>query len=133
MASPLLIVEVTGQAIDVLASGDAAFSGKLRELHVPGEGPNTASDGADEIIEGTLRYRGFSNGDVITILGVKASSGGIIPDHLYAGDRVEFEQAQADAAKGLLIGGIVMMTCAPLILVGGGAAALFGRRRRNQW
>ena len=128
--SPLLTIEVTGQVLDLLASDDAAISGRLRELIVPGEGENTAKDGTSEVRDGTLRYQGFFDGDVITVLGVKASTGGIIPDHLYAGDRVEFEQSQADAARGLLFGGILMMTCAPLVLVGGGAAALFGRSRR---
>ena len=129
--SPSLTFQVTGETFNILASEDAQFSGPLHEDVIPGEGPESASDGTEDLRDGTLRFKGFFDGDIITVLGVKASTGGIIPDQLFFGDRVEFEESEADAAKGLLFGGIFMLACAPIILIGGSLGALLGRRRRK--
>ena len=72
----------------------------------------------------------FIDGDLVTVLGKKASSDGVIPSELYAGDRVAFADSKQDAARGLLIGGLCVIGLAPIVLVGGALIALFGRRRR---
>lgn len=128
---PALTIRVGGEDVAVLRSTGARLSGPLREVVVPGPGQETAHEGDRSLPEGSLRYRGFFEGDLITVLGVKASSGGIIPEELFAGDRVEFEESQVEAAKGLLFGGIAMMVCAPVVLVGGGLLAVFRKRRRR--
>lgn len=128
---PALHITVGGKELEILRSDDARLSGGLRETIVPGEGPESAADGEIERPDGTLRYRGFYDGDLVTVLGVKASTGGVIPEELFAGDRVEFEASQVEAAKGLLYGGIAMLVCAPVVLVGGGLLALFRRRKRS--
>ena len=130
LISPALNIQVTGQPLEILAGDSVSFSGRLREEFVPGTGSLSATDGGEELYDGTMRYSGFYDGDLATVLGIKGSSGGIVPEKLFAGDRVEFEESESDAAKALLIGGIIMMICAPVILVGGGIAALLGRRRR---
>jgi hypothetical protein len=64
-----------------------------------------------------------------TVLGEKAASGGITPSQLYGGDRAAFEEAERQAASGLLFAGLCAMALSPVVLVGGILAALFGRRR----
>jgi hypothetical protein len=80
--------------------------------------------------EGSLRVRGFYNGDLVTVWGQKASIDGIIPKELFAGDRVTFIESQHATAKGLLIAGISMMVCSPIVLAVGVFTSMFGRRKR---
>ncbi len=129
--SPDLTLEVGGQRVQVLSASDVSFGGDLHEEIVYGEGLETATYNGEQLPEGSLRYRGFYNGDLTTVLGKKAASGGIVPEKLYAGDRVAFEQSEQNAAKGMLIGGLIFMACALLVLVGGILSAIFGRRRRR--
>lgn len=68
------------------------------------------------------------DGALTTVLGQKATTGGIIPEHLFAGDRVAFETSQRQAASGLLFSGICLMILSPLVLVGGLLFVLFRRR-----
>lgn len=128
---PDLNLDVGGQNTRLLAATDVTFSGAIHEELILGEGTTTANYDGQPLPHGSWRYRGFFNGDLITVLGTKASADGVIPEKMYAGDRVAFEQSEEDAAQGLLIGGIVLMACAPLVLVGGVLGAIFGRRRRG--
>lgn len=127
--SPDLTLDINGQALQILSSTDVSFGGALHEEMVRGNGSEEAKYNGDWLPEGSQRYRGFYEGDLLTVLGQKASSGGVVPEKLFAGDRVIFEQSEKDAAKGMLIAGIAMMVCAPIFLVGGGLAAIFGRAR----
>lgn len=129
IALPDLQLLVDGRPVLVQTSPEAGFAGPVREVVVPGDGPEAEDSRGQAFAGGTLRYRGFANGDRVTVHGVKASGGGVLPDTLFAGDRVAFEQYQLDNARGLLMAGISMLICAPIVLVGGGLAALFGRRR----
>lgn len=128
---PDLNLDINGQVVQVLSSTSASFSGDLHEEVVRGNGVEEARYDNEWLPEGSQRYRGFYEGDLMTVLGQKASSGGIIPEKLYSGDRVAFEQSERDAAKGMLIAGISMMVCAPLFLALGGLGAVFGRRTRR--
>jgi len=130
-ALPDLQIIVHDQTVLVRASTDAAFAGPVREVLVPGDGLEANDNQGSVYAGGTLRYRGLANGDLVTVYGLKASSGGILPETLFAGDRVAFEEYQRDTARGLLAAGISMLVCAPVVLVGGGLAAVFGRRRRG--
>jgi hypothetical protein len=126
---PDLLLDINGQTVQVLSSTSANLSGNLHEQVVRGEGVEEAQYNGEWLPEGSQRYRGFYEGDLMTVLGQKASTGGIVPEKMYAGDRVAFEQSEKDAAKGMLIAGIVMMICSPIFLVGGGLGAIFGRTR----
>lgn len=126
---PDLNLEANGQNLTILASNTASLSGALHEEIVRGEGFESASYNGQNLPEDSLRYQGFYDSDRTTVLGQKASTGGIVPTKLFAGDRVAFEQSEKDAAKGMLIAGIAMMICSPLFLVLGGVGAIFGRTR----
>jgi hypothetical protein len=131
IVSPNLNLDVGGQALGILQASAVTFGGSLHAQIVPGDSPETADYEGQPLAEGSLRYTGFHNGDLITVLGVRASTGQIIPEKLFGGDRVLFEESEADAAKGLLIGGIAMMLCAPVVLIGGSLSAVFGHNRRR--
>ncbi|HNB52036.1 MAG TPA: hypothetical protein PK530_08845 [Anaerolineales bacterium] len=128
---PNLTLEANGQNLTILAANTASLSGALHEEIVRGDGFETASYNGENLPEGSLRYQGFFNGDLTTVLGQKASTEGIVPAKLYAGDRVAFEQSEKDAAKWMLVAGIAMMICSPLFLVLGGVGAIFGRNTRG--
>ncbi len=130
---PDLTLDMSGQPVQLLAASNAALSGPLHEELFYAEGGESAKYNGEWLSEGSLRYRGFYDGDLTTVLGKKAASGGVIPDKLYAGDRVAFEQSEADAAKGMLYAGICFMVLAPIVLVGGVLGAAFGRRRRRRF
>jgi len=127
---PDLTLNVNGEIVWTLAADDATLSGPLHEDLIYSDAYDEAKYNGEWVPHGSLRLRGFFNGDLITALGKKASTGEIIPEELYAGDRVAFADSKHAAAKGLLTGGIIMMICSPVALVGGVLAALFGRRRR---
>ncbi len=128
-AAPDLALSVNGQTLQVLAAASLSFSGNLHEELVVGDGVETADYDGQPLPEGSLRYSGFYNGDLVTVLGTRATTGGVIPEKLYGGDRVAFEESEKDAATGLLIAGVVMLVCAPVVLIGGGLGAIFGRRQ----
>ena len=77
----------------------------------------------------TLCYRGLANGDQVTVLGEKASSGGILPAQMFLGDRAAFEASEQQAASNFLISGLVSLALAPVVLIGGVLAAVLWRRR----
>ncbi|MBC8331770.1 MAG: hypothetical protein H8E28_07290 [Anaerolineae bacterium] len=127
---PDLRLDVGGQWVDVLAASGANLSGPLHEVLIPSSSRETAPYDSQSLPDGSLRYLGFYDGDLVTTLGKKAASGGILPDELFAGDRVAFVESQHAAAQGLLIAGVIMLVCSPVVLFGGGLAAIFGRRKR---
>jgi hypothetical protein len=129
-AFPNLQVDVSGQIVQSHRVDNVAINGALHEAIYESNGYVEADYLSRSLPEGSLRVRGFYNGDLVTVWGVKASSGGIIPNELYAGDRVSFEESQHAAARGLLIAGISMLVCSPIVLVGGILSSIFGRRRR---
>ncbi len=126
---PDLMVDVNDQIVQSLKVDDASINGAVHESIFESSGYNTADYLGSSLSEGSLRVRGLYNGDLVTVWGKRASVEGVVPNELYAGDRVSFEESQHAAAKGLLIAGISMMVCSPIVLVGGILAAIFGRRR----
>jgi len=129
-AIPDLKVDVGGQTVNSVRVEDASINGAVHETIFESEGYEKAEYEGKLLSEGSLKIRGLYNGDLITVWGKKAASGGIVPDELYAGDRVSFEESQHAAAQGLLIAGISMLVCSPVVLLGGIFSAIFGRRRR---
>jgi hypothetical protein len=128
---PQLDLDVDGQRVIIQSNNDAYMNGPLHE-EVEGSGAYLSADyGSTNLSDGSLRYRGFYDGDLTTVWGQKASIEGVIPKELFAGDRVTFIESQHATAKGLMIAGISMLVCSPVVLVGGILSALFGRRRRR--
>ncbi|MBT3390530.1 MAG: hypothetical protein HN413_08970 [Chloroflexi bacterium] len=127
---PDLRLDVGGQWVDLWGATDVNLSGPLHEVLILSNSRETAPYDSQSLPDGSYRYLGFYDGDLVTTLGKKAASGGILPDELFAGDRVAFVESQHAAAQGLLIAGIIMLVCSPVVLIGGGLAAILGRRRR---
>lgn len=126
---PSLELDVGGQMVFVHSNHEAYMNGQLHE-EIAGSGAYlSADDGSTSVSDGSLRYRGFYDGDLATVWGKKASTEGVIPEELYAGDRVMFITHKHNTAKGLMIAGISMLVCSPIVLVGGILSAIFGRRR----
>jgi hypothetical protein len=128
---PELNLEVGGQSVPIRVIDEAIrLGGALTEVMIEGPGParDDDSDGR-ELPDGTLRYQGLVDGDLTTVLGQKAAAGGILPDQLFAGDRVQFETSERQAASSLLVAGLCAMALSPVVLVGGVLAAILGRRR----
>ncbi len=126
--APELTVELGGQRIALHRTTRVRLSGALHETIIESDAPLRASDGENLLPAGTRRYRGLRDGDLVTVLGKKASDGGVIPEHLFAGDRVAFEESQREAAQGLFSAGLCAMAMAPLVLLGGLLFALFRRK-----
>ena len=126
---PDLTLDVNGEIVWILSANDATLSGPLHEELIYSDSYDEAQDGGEWVPHGSLRLRGFFNGDLATVLGKSASTGDIIPQELYAGDRIAFSDSKHQAARGMFIAGICMMILAPAVLVGGIAAGLLGRRR----
>jgi hypothetical protein len=127
---PTLILNVEGQPVRILRADNVRMSGPLHEKVIRSDRWLQAEYDGRWLPEGSLRKQGLLNGDLVTVLGKKASLDGIIPSELYAGDRVAFADSKHRAAQGLLVGGACLMGLAPVVLLGGVLIALFGRRRR---
>jgi hypothetical protein len=128
--APDLNLVVGDQDVQILRADGVSMSGPLHEDLIYGTGWEEAKYEGEWLPEGSLRIRGFLNGDLVTVWGKRASSGRVIPDELYAGDRVAFADSKRKAAQGLLIGGLCMMGASPFVVVAGIVSAVFGRRRR---
>lgn len=126
---PQLTFTVNDQSLTILSTEEVRWGGPLHEAILVTNSPIRATDEGESLPDGTQRFQGFRNGDVITVWGSKASTGGIIPEQLFLGDRVTFEEDQRNAASALLYSGICIMLLAPVVLGGGLFYAAFGRHR----
>ncbi|MBK9601000.1 MAG: hypothetical protein IPO36_04035 [Anaerolineales bacterium] len=126
---PELTLEMNGAPVLIRVSNSASLSGSLHEKVVDGNGILQADYEGQPLHDGASLYRGFASGDLITILGKKASVGGVIPEQVFGGDRVSFEEYQRNLASSYLVMGVAFMLCSPLVLVIGILAALFGRKK----
>jgi hypothetical protein len=115
--------------VTTLAASTPTFGGSLHESQELGQGPESAEHEGEQLPEGTVRTRGFQDGDLITVVGNKGSSGDLAPDRLFGGDRVQLVEDIRAGARAAFVAGIAMMICAPLVLVIGVLAGLLGRRR----
>lgn len=125
---PPLVLEINGAPVELLASDkDIMYGEKIREVFVDGNGSLQADYLDRTLRDGAFRYQGFYSDDLATVLGKKAASGGIVPEEMFAGDRVEFEAAQKERAAIYFYGGILLMICSPLALVMGLWGAISGK------
>ncbi len=126
---PALTLAVEGGEIAVLVMEGARLEGPLHEQIIPGEGPLQAREENRLLADGTRRYRGLYAGDLVTVWGRKAASDGVLPQVIYAGDRVAFIDAQHQTAQILLTLGIGLLVGAPLVVIAALLSAVFGRWR----
>jgi hypothetical protein len=122
---PALTLEFNGQPLSLLKANSARLSGDLHSQVIKGTGALQAEDEGELLPDGTRRYRGLFDGDLVTVLGKNSATGGGLPEHLFAGDRLQFEEAQRQAASGMFTFGLCMIAFAPLFLVGGLLFTLF--------
>lgn len=125
---PELTVQLGGQVISLHRAAGVRLSGDLHEKMVKSDSALQAMDMDKLLPDGTRRYRGLMDGDRVTVLAKKASDGGVIPDHLFAGDRVAFEESLRESAQGLFFAGLCTIALSPLVLLGGLWFALFRRK-----
>lgn len=123
-----LTVVINGQSLALQSADNMVLGGNLHELVVPGDSELSAESEGQSFSDGTIRYHGFVDGDLVTVYGKKSASDGIDPDHLYAGDRTAFEENQRQAASGLLYSGLCMFILAPIVLIGGLLVVVFKGR-----
>jgi len=116
---PALTLDLNGQPVSLHGTDSAHLSGSLHTQMVKGDGPNQAEYEGELLPDGTRRYRGLFDGDLVTVLGRKSANGGVLPEHLFGGDRLQFVESQRQAASGLFMAGLCMMAFAPLLLIGG--------------
>ena len=126
---PALTLEVSGGSVTTLSASSPTFGGSLHETVQEGTGPTAEGFGEEWHAEGSIRTSGFKDGDLITAVGHKGSTGDLAPDRLFGGDRVQLVQEIRTGARVTFGIGIGMMVCSPLVLVVGVLAGLFGKRK----
>lgn len=129
-ASPDLTLNVQGKIVRVLQADNVTLSGPLHEEMVRSESTLRASTGGEDLPDGTMKWRGLFNGDLVTVWGKKAGEG-VLPEELFAGDRDAFAQDKHATARGLFLTGLCAMGLAPVALVGGILGGILGRRKRQ--
>lgn len=127
---PALSIATAGGAVATLPVARTTFGGSLTEWVEAGSSPNRATYDGQQLPDGSLRTRGLRNGDLVTVVGRKATTGEIVPNRLFGGDRVQLVDNIRTGARVAFIAGIVMMICSPAILVIGVLGGLFGRGGR---
>nr|MBN1228321.1 hypothetical protein [Anaerolineae bacterium] len=128
---PALTIAYDGGTIATVADNGASVAGNLHEVITDGQGSYSDTYNGRTLRDGALHTQGFFDGDLITVVGKKASSGGIVPDRLFGGDRVQLVDHIKSGARAAFIGGIAMMICSPIVLAGGILSSLFGRRKKG--
>lgn len=127
---PALALEAQG-TVNILA-GSPKLEGNTRQMVNEAQGTPVGDFSGDEAhAEGSVRTVGFNNGDLVTVQGDKASTGGVAPRRLFGGDRVQLVESIKQSARAAFTIGIGMMICAPLVAVATVLGSIFGRRRRG--
>ena len=112
---PDLRLMVDGQPLLVQGDPNVTLLGDIHlETYEGGSGRKLPID-AIHLPDGTLRYHGLRDGDRVTALGRKGASGGILPSHLFVGDRVAFEEFERSNSKSLFLAGLCVMALSPLV------------------
>ena len=132
--APALAIAINGGGVTTVTVTDVTTGGIMMTTPIE-QGKGSGSLAADfegvVVLDGSTRERGYRNGDLITIVGRKTSTGEILPERFYGGDRVALVEEIRQGARFLFMFGIASMICAPIILVIGILSALFGRSQRG--
>lgn len=126
---PTLKLDFSGTTIDVLSAESITFNLIPHETIEDAPSGLTATYGGQTLHEGAVRTIGFKDGDLVTIVGKKASVGGIAPSRIAGGDRVQLVEDIRAGARILFGIGISMMICAPIAILGGVTGGLFFGRK----
>lgn len=126
---PALSVQIAGGTVETLADNSASLEGSLHETLTQGTGAEVAEFENQQLPEGSERIRGFRNGDLVTVVGTKATIGGLAADRIFGGDRVQLVENIRSGARAAFLIGIGFMICSPIILVVGVLSGLFGRKQ----
>lgn len=130
---PALTLDIAGQNIQTTANNNASLDGaNLHENLQDGTGGQRAKDSSSGQVlsEGALRWQGFKDGDLVTVVGKKTSTGDVTPNRLFAGDKVQLVEHIRSGARAAFIFGIACMVGAPFMFILGLFGIAFGRRRR---
>ena len=127
---PALAVSITGGSVKTRSVSSLTIGGDTHEYLELGVGLDSALYEGRQLPDGSLRTRGFSNGDLVTVVGAKSSTGELTPERIYGGDRAQLVAEIRSGAHALFSFGLVMMlVCAPGVLIIGAIATISGRRR----
>lgn len=126
--SPSLTLTLPDGTIPIEQGSSLTMGGAQHETITRGTGMSARYEGQD-LPEGSIRIRGYKNGDLLTVVGHKSSAGTLVPDRLFGGDRVQLVENVRSGARAAFAIGVGLMICSPLLLIGGVLSALFGRRR----
>jgi len=120
---PGLTLTVSGGTVSTLPVSRVAFGGDFTEwLEIKSNASIafTADYNGQVIGDGSLRTRGLRNGDLMTVVGHKAITGGIVPSHLIGGGHdqlVAYFRPDARYQVFLRVAGVVMMILSPIGVV----------------
>lgn len=128
---PTLKMDFSGTSVDVLAAESITLNLVPHEIIEDAPSGITATYGDQTLHEGAIRTSGFKNGDLVTVVGKKASVGGIVPNRIAGGDRVQLVEDIRAGARIAFVLGIAMMICAPIAIIGGVFGGLFFGKRKS--
>lgn len=126
---PSLSIDIKGGAVHTQEVAGTDIGGSLHTNITKTSSNLTAEYDNSPLPDKSIRIQGFTNGDLVTVVGKKGSAGGLIPDRLYGGDRVQLVDEIHQQAQTLFGIGVGMMICAPIFLVVALVGLFFGRRR----
>ncbi len=128
---PALTINAGGSpaTVTTLPATSVTFGGALHETIQEGTGTERADYSGRSLPEGSIRTRGYKEGDLITVVGRKATTGDLVPSRYYGGDRTQLVEEIRSSARAMFAIGVGMMICAPILLVVFVVGSLFGRVR----
>jgi hypothetical protein len=128
---PALTLNAGGSpaTVTTLPATSVTFGGAMHETIQEGTGTERADYSGRSLPEGSIRTRGYQEGDLITVVGRKSTTGELVPARYYGGDRVQLVEEIRNTARALFAVGVGMMICAPILLVAVVLGSIFGRVR----
>jgi hypothetical protein len=70
--------------------------------------------------DGSFRFRGLRNGDLVTVVGRKAISGEVVPSHLIGGDHEQLDayiSAVSHSLAWVRVSGLILIIISPVAAV----------------
>lgn len=129
---PSLSVNAGGHVVWLVEGDSTILSGNLHEEFWYSDAYDEAKYQGDWVPDGSWRFRGLLNRDLVTAHGSMSASGDMVLEELYAGERAAFLESEHGEAKGLLTAGFCMLGLSPVVFASGLVYALLGRRRRRR-
>jgi hypothetical protein len=120
---PGLVLVIPGGPVSTLPAEQVTFGGDLTESVEKGEFQSIlllAEYNGQRLPDGSFRHQGLKNGDLVTVVGRKADTGGIYPSHLIVGDHdqmVAYFRAISGAITWVRISGVILMILSPFATI----------------